>query len=91
VPTTGPLPSEIGAAADITFLGPSLLQAAAEPVRRGGRSVLVVHPGRCRRLRGAQSTGWTCRTSLLSELSHLGASSMRQVPVAVKLRPASAW
>jgi gamma-glutamyltranspeptidase/glutathione hydrolase len=35
---------EIGAAAGIAFLGKGRLQAAAEPVRRGGGSALVVHP-----------------------------------------------
>jgi gamma-glutamyltranspeptidase / glutathione hydrolase len=44
VPATAPLPPEIGAAAGIAFLGHGLLQAAAEPVRRGGGSALVVHP-----------------------------------------------
>jgi gamma-glutamyltranspeptidase/glutathione hydrolase len=43
-PATAPLPSEIGAAAGIAFLGRGVLQAAAEPVRRGGGSALVVHP-----------------------------------------------
>jgi gamma-glutamyltranspeptidase / glutathione hydrolase len=43
-PATAPLPSEIGAAAGIAFLGKRRLQAAAEPVRRGGGSALVVHP-----------------------------------------------
>jgi gamma-glutamyltranspeptidase / glutathione hydrolase len=43
-PATAPLPPEIGAAAGIAFLGRGLLQAAAEPVRRGGGSALVVHP-----------------------------------------------
>ena len=43
-PATAPLPSEIGAAAGIAFLGHGLLQAAAEPTRRGGGSALVVHP-----------------------------------------------
>src|SRR4029453_2197473 len=46
VPATAPLPSEIGAAAGIAFLGHGVLQAAAEPVRRGGGSALVVHPVR---------------------------------------------
>jgi gamma-glutamyltranspeptidase/glutathione hydrolase len=45
-PATAPLPSEIGAAAGIAFLGRGVLQAAAEPVRRGGGSALVVHPVR---------------------------------------------
>jgi gamma-glutamyltranspeptidase / glutathione hydrolase len=44
VPATAPLPPEIGAAAGIAFLGHGVLQAAAEPVRRGGGSALVVHP-----------------------------------------------
>jgi gamma-glutamyltranspeptidase / glutathione hydrolase len=35
---------EIGAATGIAFLPGGLLQAAAEPVRRGGGSALVVHP-----------------------------------------------
>ena len=43
-PTTPPLPPEIGAATAIAFLGGGLLQAAAEPERRGGGSALVVHP-----------------------------------------------
>ncbi|HKP99569.1 MAG TPA: gamma-glutamyltransferase, partial [Actinomycetes bacterium] len=43
-PATAPLPSEIGAAAGIAFLDRGVLQAAAEPVRRGGGSALVVHP-----------------------------------------------
>jgi gamma-glutamyltranspeptidase/glutathione hydrolase len=43
-PATAPLPSEIGAAAGIAFGRHGLLQAAAEPVRRGGGSALVVHP-----------------------------------------------
>jgi gamma-glutamyltranspeptidase / glutathione hydrolase len=43
-PTPAPLPSEIGAATGIAFLGGGVLQAAAEPVRRGGGSALVVHP-----------------------------------------------
>jgi gamma-glutamyltranspeptidase / glutathione hydrolase len=43
-PTMPPLPPEIGAAAGIAFLGHGVLQAAAEPVRRGGGSALVVHP-----------------------------------------------
>ena len=43
-PATAPLPSEIGAAAGIAFGRQGLLQAAAEPVRRGGGSALVVHP-----------------------------------------------
>jgi gamma-glutamyltranspeptidase/glutathione hydrolase len=37
-------PPEIGAAAGIAFGRHGLLQAAAEPVRRGGGSALVVHP-----------------------------------------------
>jgi gamma-glutamyltranspeptidase / glutathione hydrolase len=43
-PATAPLPSEIGAAAGIALGRHGLLQAAAEPVRRGGGSALVVHP-----------------------------------------------
>jgi gamma-glutamyltranspeptidase / glutathione hydrolase len=43
-PATGGLPSEIGAATGIAFGGHGLLQAAAEPLRRGGGSALVVHP-----------------------------------------------
>jgi gamma-glutamyltranspeptidase / glutathione hydrolase len=43
-PSTPPLPPEIGAATGIAFLGHGVLQAAAEPVRRGGGSALVVHP-----------------------------------------------
>jgi gamma-glutamyltranspeptidase / glutathione hydrolase len=43
-PVPPPLPSEIGAAAGIAFGRHGLLQAAAEPVRRGGGSALVVHP-----------------------------------------------
>jgi gamma-glutamyltranspeptidase / glutathione hydrolase len=43
-PATAPLPPEIGAAAGIAFGRHGLLQAAAEPVRRGGGSALVVHP-----------------------------------------------
>jgi gamma-glutamyltranspeptidase/glutathione hydrolase len=43
-PVPAPLPSEIGAAAGIAFGRHGLLQAAAEPVRRGGGSALVVHP-----------------------------------------------
>jgi gamma-glutamyltranspeptidase / glutathione hydrolase len=35
---------ELGAAAGIAFLGHGVLQAAAEPVRRGGGSALVVNP-----------------------------------------------
>jgi gamma-glutamyltranspeptidase / glutathione hydrolase len=45
-PATAPLPSEIGAAAGIAFLGRGVLQAAAEPVRRGGGAALVIHPVR---------------------------------------------
>jgi gamma-glutamyltranspeptidase/glutathione hydrolase len=44
VPATPPLPAEIGAAAGIAFGRHGLLQAAAEPVRRGGGSALVVNP-----------------------------------------------
>jgi gamma-glutamyltranspeptidase / glutathione hydrolase len=36
--------SEIGAATGLEFLGHGLVLAAAEPVRRGGGSALVVHP-----------------------------------------------
>jgi gamma-glutamyltranspeptidase / glutathione hydrolase len=43
-PATPPLPPEIGAATGIAFLGGGVLQAAAEPARRGGGSALVVHP-----------------------------------------------
>ena len=43
-PATAPLPSEIGAAAGVALGRQGLLQAAAEPVRRGGGSALVVHP-----------------------------------------------
>jgi gamma-glutamyltranspeptidase / glutathione hydrolase len=43
-PTTAPLPSEIGAAAGIAFGRHGRMLAAAEPVRRGGGSALVVHP-----------------------------------------------
>jgi gamma-glutamyltranspeptidase / glutathione hydrolase len=43
-PATAPLPPEIGAATGIAFLGGGLLQAAAEPERRGGGSALVVRP-----------------------------------------------
>jgi gamma-glutamyltranspeptidase/glutathione hydrolase len=43
-PSTPPLPPEIGAATGIAFLGGGVLQAAAEPARRGGGSALVVHP-----------------------------------------------
>jgi gamma-glutamyltranspeptidase/glutathione hydrolase len=48
-PATAPLPSEIGAAAGIALLGHGVLQAAAEPARRGGGSALVVHPEEERR------------------------------------------
>ncbi|MFL6272792.1 MAG: gamma-glutamyltransferase [Actinomycetes bacterium] len=43
-PATAPLPSEIGAAAGIAFGRHGRMQAAAEPVRRGGGSALVVNP-----------------------------------------------
>jgi gamma-glutamyltranspeptidase / glutathione hydrolase len=43
-PAIPPLPPEIGAAAGIAFLGHGRFQAAAEPVRGGGGSALVVHP-----------------------------------------------
>jgi gamma-glutamyltranspeptidase / glutathione hydrolase len=36
--------AEIGAATGLEFLGHGLVLAAAEPVRRGGGSALVVHP-----------------------------------------------
>jgi gamma-glutamyltranspeptidase/glutathione hydrolase len=36
--------AELGAAAGVAFLPGGVLQAAAEPVRRGGGSALVVHP-----------------------------------------------
>jgi gamma-glutamyltranspeptidase/glutathione hydrolase len=45
-PATAPLPPEIGAAAGIAFGRHGRMQAAAEPVRRGGGSALVVHPRR---------------------------------------------
>jgi gamma-glutamyltranspeptidase/glutathione hydrolase len=38
-------PAEIGAATGIDFLGGGRMLAAAEPVRRGGGSALVVKPG----------------------------------------------
>jgi gamma-glutamyltranspeptidase/glutathione hydrolase len=41
--TTNP---EIGAATGLEFLGPGKVLAAAEPVRRGGGSALVVQPSR---------------------------------------------
>ena len=41
--TTNP---EIGAATGLEFLGPGKVLAAAEPVRRGGGTALVVHPTR---------------------------------------------
>jgi gamma-glutamyltranspeptidase/glutathione hydrolase len=43
---TGPLQldKEIGAATGIQVLGHNLFRAAAEPVRRGGGSAMVVHP-----------------------------------------------
>jgi gamma-glutamyltranspeptidase/glutathione hydrolase len=44
VQPTAPLPPEIGAATGIAVGGHGLLQAAAEPVRRGGGSALVVNP-----------------------------------------------
>jgi gamma-glutamyltranspeptidase / glutathione hydrolase len=37
---------EIGSATGLEFLGDGLVQAAAEPVRRGGGSALVLHPAR---------------------------------------------
>jgi gamma-glutamyltranspeptidase/glutathione hydrolase len=36
---------ELGAATGIAFLGQGKLQAAAEPVRRGGGSAMVVRAG----------------------------------------------
>jgi gamma-glutamyltranspeptidase / glutathione hydrolase len=36
--------AEIGAATGLEFLGGGVVQAAAEPVRRGGGSAMVVHP-----------------------------------------------
>jgi gamma-glutamyltranspeptidase/glutathione hydrolase len=44
VTAPAPLPPEIGAAAGIAFGRHGRMQAAAEPVRRGGGSALVVHP-----------------------------------------------
>jgi gamma-glutamyltranspeptidase / glutathione hydrolase len=44
VQPAAPLPPEIGAATGIAFGRHGLVQAAAEPVRRGGGSALVVHP-----------------------------------------------
>ena len=38
------VPAEIGAATGIDFLAGGRLEAAAEPVRRGGGSALVVKP-----------------------------------------------
>jgi gamma-glutamyltranspeptidase / glutathione hydrolase len=38
-------PAEIGAATGIEFLGGGRVQAAAEPVRRGGGSAMVVRTG----------------------------------------------
>ena len=38
-------PAEIGAATGIEFLGDGKVLAAAEPVRRGGGSAMVVSPG----------------------------------------------
>jgi gamma-glutamyltranspeptidase / glutathione hydrolase len=51
-PLTGGLP-EIGAATGIEFLGRHGLLAAAEPVRRGGGSALVVRPPRSGPQQGA--------------------------------------
>ncbi len=42
----GPPAGVIGAATALEFLRPGLVQAVAEPVRRGGGSALVVHPAR---------------------------------------------
>ena len=42
----GPPAGVIGAATGLEFLRPGLVQAVAEPVRRGGGSALVVHPAR---------------------------------------------
>ncbi|HEY1538398.1 MAG TPA: gamma-glutamyltransferase [Solirubrobacteraceae bacterium] len=39
-------PAEIGAATGIEFLGHGRVEAAAEPVRRGGGSAMVAHPDR---------------------------------------------
>ena len=39
-----PFDAEIGNATGIDFLGHGRFQAAAEPVRRGGGSALVVYP-----------------------------------------------
>jgi gamma-glutamyltranspeptidase / glutathione hydrolase len=41
-----PLDAQIGDATGLTALGDGRYQAAAEPVRSGGGSALVVHPGR---------------------------------------------
>jgi gamma-glutamyltranspeptidase/glutathione hydrolase len=40
----GPPAGVIGAATGLEFLGPGLVQAVAEPVRRGGGSAMVVRP-----------------------------------------------
>ncbi|MFA1547372.1 gamma-glutamyltransferase [Actinomadura chokoriensis] len=42
----GPPAGVIGAATGLEFLRPGLVQAVAEPTRRGGGSALVVHPAR---------------------------------------------
>ncbi|MFB4299538.1 gamma-glutamyltransferase [Actinomadura sp. NTSP31] len=42
----GPPAGVIGAAAGLEFLRPGLVQAVAEPVRRGGGSAMVVRPAR---------------------------------------------
>jgi gamma-glutamyltranspeptidase / glutathione hydrolase len=45
-PFPGPPAGVIGAATGLEFLRPGLVQAVAEPVRRGGGSALVVRPSR---------------------------------------------
>ncbi|QXJ26920.1 gamma-glutamyltransferase [Actinomadura graeca] len=45
-PFPGPPKATIGAATALEFLGPGLVQAVAEPVRRGGGSAMVVNPAR---------------------------------------------
>ncbi|WP_067469258.1 gamma-glutamyltransferase [Actinomadura macra] len=45
-PFPGPTNGVIGAATALEFLGPELVQAVAEPVRRGGGSAMVVTPAR---------------------------------------------
>jgi gamma-glutamyltranspeptidase/glutathione hydrolase len=42
----GPPPGQIGAATALEFLGPRLVQAVAEPVRRHGGTAMVVEPAR---------------------------------------------